>query len=227
MELDAPIGLEAGWVGCRRYEFESELDGAVLTAVGYPSDVMGGGAMTRATGTCVKVMDSRLAYSRTLDTAGGMSGAPLFMEDEAGAVAVVGVHTRGSTPRNKGTRLTAAMLAVVAAARQNLEPVEPRFAGQRRFRFRRSNLARVKEGRYVTWEFDLPAAPDRLGRRPSLRWKVKRGTAHVERPDGTALEVLDRHVDLDPPPGRYRVWVTATHEGRRHVKLKVVPSWTW
>ena len=47
-------------------------------------------------------------------SSGGMSGAPLFMEDEAGAVAVVGVHTRGSTPRNKGTRLTAAMLANTA-----------------------------------------------------------------------------------------------------------------
>lgn len=118
--LDRSIGAVTGFIDLAVQEGTGALTGASVTLAGYPGDLEGGTALYSAAGSIVQSTDERLFYGGTLDTAGGMSGAPIWQFfSGSGTRQVLGVHTTGTaTPEapgavNGGTRLTEGILALI------------------------------------------------------------------------------------------------------------------
>jgi len=107
----SPLGNTVGWLG---YEARSDanLRGMKVNIAGYPGDKGG----TTMWWMADPVTDVRpLTFSYKLDTAGGQSGAPVFMYFPDRGRIGVGVHTYGSSSGNSATRLTDAVLRNVNA----------------------------------------------------------------------------------------------------------------
>ncbi len=95
-------------------------EGAPVTLAGFPGDLESGRTLYAAAGTIARATEDRLFYAGTLDTAGGMSGAPIWQTfSGSGRREVLGVHTSGaadpSAPgaENSGVRLTEAALTLI------------------------------------------------------------------------------------------------------------------
>ncbi|GMG84202.1 hypothetical protein LNKW23_34160 [Paralimibaculum aggregatum] len=115
--LDRSIGAVLGYMDLAA---PPEPAGANVTLAGYPGDLSGGAAQYAAAGTLSGASDDRLFYGGTLDTAGGMSGAPVWQYYEAsGRREVIGIHTTGAADpqapgaSNGATRLTAATIGLI------------------------------------------------------------------------------------------------------------------
>ncbi len=111
--LDRSLGAALGSFDLAAYASEDLLDGAVVTLAGYPGDLSGGTGLYAASGTVADATADRLFYAGTLDTAGGMSGAPVWQSfSGSGRREVLGVHATGAADPdapgavNGATRLT-------------------------------------------------------------------------------------------------------------------------
>ena len=118
--LDRSIGTVTGWFETFTIAMEDFFAGVNVNIAGYPADLFGGEALVLSTGPVAQSSGDRLLYGGTLDTAGGMSGAPIWQYFSAtGQRQLVGIHTTGvsdpSAPGalNGGTRLTAERLALI------------------------------------------------------------------------------------------------------------------
>jgi glutamyl endopeptidase len=116
VELDCRVGELTGWLGLR--VADDTVVGRAAVVSGYPMD--------RARGTQWWAADLvRVAYPGQVayggDTYAGQSGAPVTLRDGPCVPCGIAVHAYGvgATPDgyNSGTRVTAAVLAVVAALR--------------------------------------------------------------------------------------------------------------
>ncbi len=117
--LDRSLGAALGAFPLFAAEGVDHFDGAPVTLAGYPGD-LGGDALYAAAGTVAEGTPDRLFYAGTLDTAGGMSGAPLWQGfSGTGERVAIGVHAAGAVDpgapgaRNAATRLTAERIALI------------------------------------------------------------------------------------------------------------------
>ena len=118
--LDRSAGAVTGFFDTFAIGLTGFFTGANVNIAGYPGDIANGQALALSTGQVAESTDERLFYNATLDTAGGMSGAPIWQyfaaTDER---KLIGIHTTGvsdtSAPgaANGGTRLTAERLALI------------------------------------------------------------------------------------------------------------------
>lgn len=100
--LEQNIGEEIGYFGFR-WDFDSEINNKNATNAGYPADKKREEASTQWTmsGEVELVSDGRqLAYM--IDTAGGNSGGPIWLESSD--YQVIGIHAYGECP-NLATRI--------------------------------------------------------------------------------------------------------------------------
>ncbi|MCR5332402.1 MAG: trypsin-like peptidase domain-containing protein [Bacilli bacterium] len=97
LELDRNLGNYTGWYNITPNWYSYGED---LYSYGYPSD-LGDRNMCMAPGQMLGHSTYRYQYS--IDTYGGQSGAPVFMEDNQGAPHVIAIHTMGETIYNSGT----------------------------------------------------------------------------------------------------------------------------
>jgi V8-like Glu-specific endopeptidase len=105
------MGTQAGWfdVGAAN---DDKLAAAIANISGYPYDL---DRATRQYFHARKIMSvgaRRLFYD--IDTFGGQSGSPIFINDDGRRI-VVGVHTTGSGTSNSGTRITPDVLQNIVA----------------------------------------------------------------------------------------------------------------
>jgi glutamyl endopeptidase len=84
---------------------DSYLASAVSNIAGYPAD-KGASTMWYHARTITSVSPTRLYYD--IDTYGGQSGSPVWLQLPTGRLAV-GIHTNGGTTFNSGTRITQAI----------------------------------------------------------------------------------------------------------------------
>jgi glutamyl endopeptidase len=104
---DASVGEHVGWFEVAA-EGNQELVGPVANISGDPADrddanfqYFHARPVTRATPT-------RVEYQ--IDTFGGQSGSPVWIEESSGEIAAVAIHTTGGTTGNSGTRITEAVI---------------------------------------------------------------------------------------------------------------------
>ncbi|MGF1445958.1 MAG: trypsin-like serine protease [Pikeienuella sp.] len=107
--LDRSIGAA---IGSFDLAAPSAPVGETVTLAGYPGD-LGGTDLYAAAGEIAAADAERLYYAGTLDTEGGMSGAPIWRSfPSSGRREAVGVHAAGAVDpeapgaQNSGTRLT-------------------------------------------------------------------------------------------------------------------------
>jgi V8-like Glu-specific endopeptidase len=112
--LDESLGERTGWFSVAITD-NNKLDGASVNLSGYPGDAAGGFGIYQlfhADQVSSSPGDSRFYYS--IDTYGGQSGAPVWIElDDNGNRQVVGIHTYGiggSFKLNSATRITPTIL---------------------------------------------------------------------------------------------------------------------
>lgn len=108
------IFLDDATPGTRVGNFEvaalvnAEFAGAVAKVSGYPADRERAEFQFFHERPLVDVTETRLVYD--VDTFGGQSGSPIWVDtDELGLIAV-GIHTTGGFSSNSGTRITDAVL---------------------------------------------------------------------------------------------------------------------
>jgi V8-like Glu-specific endopeptidase len=106
LPADRPYGDELGWFGYG-VRPDAALRQAQLTVCGYPEDKPAG-TQWRHANTLAALDDQWLTY--TMDTAGGQSGAPVWLE-EKGMPYGVGIHAYGAGTGNSATRINRAVLA--------------------------------------------------------------------------------------------------------------------
>lgn len=118
--LDRSIGAHVGQFALGTHPAEDFYVGTFATVAGYPGDLAGGQQLHAAAGTIDSASASQLFYNGTLDTAGGMSGGPLWHSSSAtGTRTAIGIHAAGAAdPQapgavNAATRLTAARLTQI------------------------------------------------------------------------------------------------------------------
>ncbi|MDB6131802.1 MAG: trypsin-like serine protease [Verrucomicrobiales bacterium] len=93
IHLDQDIGETLGWFGMASLP-NSELNQKRINVAGYPSDKDSGRFLLHHQDLIVDVQDRRIYY--TVDTFGGQSGAPAWIQNSIdGAPMVVGVHAYG------------------------------------------------------------------------------------------------------------------------------------
>ncbi len=114
IHLSEPLGEEIGWFSVA-FANDEQLKGTRVNISGYPGDVAGNfGAYQLFHADNIPhdgVSPKRFYY--TIDTAGGQSGAPVWIELGDDQRQVVGIHTygfRGVTGKNSATRITAEIL---------------------------------------------------------------------------------------------------------------------
>lgn len=96
-------------------------DGAFSTVAGYPGDLDNGRQLYAAAGTIDSGSVDQLFYNGTLDTAGGMSGGPVWQTSSgSGTRTAIGIHAAGAVDPdapgavNAATRLTAERITQIA-----------------------------------------------------------------------------------------------------------------
>ncbi len=82
----------------------SELGGAVAKVSGYPADRERAEFQFFHERPLIDVTESRLVYD--VDTFGGQSGSPIWIDTEELGLIAVGIHTTGGLSSNSGTRIT-------------------------------------------------------------------------------------------------------------------------
>lgn len=100
--LDRNIGYSTGWYG-KIGNWASECNNQPVYSWGYPADKPYG-TLWKTSGTLVDSL--KYKYNYNLETYNGQSGSPIFMEDSSGNSYVCGIHTRGETNFNSGTKIT-------------------------------------------------------------------------------------------------------------------------
>jgi V8-like Glu-specific endopeptidase len=108
LSADHAYGEELGWFGYGARP-DAALRAAQLTVCGYPDDKPVG-TQWQHTHTLAALDDLTLTY--TMDTAGGQSGSPVWLE-ENGKPYGVGIHTYGGVVSNSATRINRNVLADV------------------------------------------------------------------------------------------------------------------
>lgn len=98
--LDTPFGVSTGWFGYGVFG-DSQLVGVQAHVTGYPGDKPSGTMWHHAL-PIGSVNDLKVFYP--IDTAGGQSGAAVYLLENGLPVAVA-VHAYGGTTSNSGTRI--------------------------------------------------------------------------------------------------------------------------
>jgi V8-like Glu-specific endopeptidase len=98
-------GEELGWYGFA-VRSDDALDGTMVNISGYPGDQPAGTQWFHAK-KLADVGDRVLTY--TIDTAGGQSGAPVWIKYADGGRYGVGIHTNGHITGNSATRINQAV----------------------------------------------------------------------------------------------------------------------
>ena len=102
--LDQPFGFTTGWFGYAVYQ-DNRLVGVGATVAGYPGDKPSGTIWQHSL-PISSVSEPKVFYA--IDTAGGQSGAAVFLTENNLPVAVA-VHAYGGSVSNSGTRITPAV----------------------------------------------------------------------------------------------------------------------
>ncbi|MEZ5596748.1 MAG: trypsin-like peptidase domain-containing protein [Pseudomonadales bacterium] len=115
-KLNCNIGNATGWFGFMNLGTINKLNIAIT---GYPGDKPSGTSWS-GSGFVVSSTGGKVRY--LIDTAGGMSGSPVFQPDRTGSLCTgpcaVGIHTYGTqNGTNSGTRINTAVLSFLTAAR--------------------------------------------------------------------------------------------------------------
>ncbi len=103
LTLDSPVGEQTGYmvIDVKPVSF---FENMTVNIAGYPGD-LGSAELYFAAGS-VTATSGNFIYHQ-VDTAGGQSGAPVWVYyEEEGGRQLVAIHTRGSTQRNLAIRLT-------------------------------------------------------------------------------------------------------------------------
>jgi V8-like Glu-specific endopeptidase len=98
---DQPLGDQLGWFGLVN-ESDARLNNLAVNLAGYPGDKPVGTQWFHAR-TLKRVTPSTIVYD--IDTAGGQSGAPVWVL-RGGNRHAVAIHTNGALSGNSGTRIT-------------------------------------------------------------------------------------------------------------------------
>jgi glutamyl endopeptidase len=96
------LGDQLGWFGYQVHT-DDELAALTINISGYPGDKPTG-TQWWMSGPVNTVSDRTFVY--TIDTAGGQSGAPVWIVDENNGRYGVGVHTNGAQSGNSALRIT-------------------------------------------------------------------------------------------------------------------------
>jgi len=99
--LDTPLGVSTGWFGFGVYE-DSRLVGVQAHVAGYPGD-KALGTLWHHSLPIASVSVPKVFYA--IDTAGGQSGAAVYLLEDNLPIAVA-VHAYGGSVSNSGTRIT-------------------------------------------------------------------------------------------------------------------------
>jgi glutamyl endopeptidase len=101
IHLDEPLGETVGWFGLASMTPE-ELRGSAVNVSGYPADRGMGNEQYHAANRVLSVTDRRLFYE--VDTFGGQSGAPVWIQADGDVPIAVGIHAYGTggTPSTLG-----------------------------------------------------------------------------------------------------------------------------
>jgi glutamyl endopeptidase len=108
IHIDKPVGDDLGWFSVGALT-DAELPGYMVNISGYPFDKGAGVQQWWAKNRIMQVRPRRIFYD--VDTAGGQSGAPVFIyESETAPPIVVGVHAYGigGTPDDIPIRVNSA-----------------------------------------------------------------------------------------------------------------------
>jgi V8-like Glu-specific endopeptidase len=123
IHLNEPLGEKVGWFSIAALPAEA-LVGSAVNVSGYPAD-RGGGAQQWYDSSSIRgVTDRRIFYG--LDTFGGQSGAPAWVQDSTSTtdIRVVGIHAYGTAggappgvtePVNSAPRITPDVLDQIRA----------------------------------------------------------------------------------------------------------------
>ena len=103
--LDQPFGQNTGWFGYGVFE-DNKLVGAPAHVAGYPGDKPAG-TLWHHSLPISHVGPPKVFYA--IDTAGGQSGAAVYLLDNNGLPTAVAVHAYGGATSNSGTRITPAV----------------------------------------------------------------------------------------------------------------------
>ena len=102
IHLDEPIGEQTGWFPFASLT-PSDLEARLVNISGYPGDLFSGRRQFFHANRILAVGARRIFYD--VDTAGGQSGAPVWVQDDASSEpVVVGIHAYGTggTPFDLG-----------------------------------------------------------------------------------------------------------------------------
>ena len=99
---DTATGGRVGWFEVAA-ESDVQLAGSVVNISGYPADREDAEFQYFHARPVVQATPTRIEYD--IDTFGGQSGSPVWLDTSSGVVAV-GVHTTGAATGNSGTRVT-------------------------------------------------------------------------------------------------------------------------
>jgi glutamyl endopeptidase len=102
--LDQPFGITTGWFGYAVHP-DNRLVGVGATVAGYPGDKPSGTIWQHSL-PISSVSEPKVFYA--IDTAGGQSGAAVYLTENNLPVAVA-VHAYGGSVSNSGTRITPAV----------------------------------------------------------------------------------------------------------------------
>ena len=100
--IPTPLGDTVGTFGFGVFSDE-ELDGAVVNIVGYPGDKPSG-TLWFDSHLVARTGPSKVHYD--IDTAGGQSGAAVYVIDEQDNRTAVAIHAYGGATTNSGTRIS-------------------------------------------------------------------------------------------------------------------------
>lgn len=108
IHLEEPLGDHVGWFGIGSLT-PSELEGHMLNISGYPADRGAGSEQYFHANRVLHVSDRRVFYD--VDTFGGQSGAPVWVQEDAeDDPLVIGIHAYGTggTPFDLGIEANSA-----------------------------------------------------------------------------------------------------------------------
>ncbi len=115
-KLNCSVGNATGWFG---YMNLGVINNVNIAITGYPGDKPSGTAWS-GSGLVIASTAGKVRY--VIDTAGGMSGSPVFQPDRTGSLCTgpcaLGIHAYGTqNGSNSGTRINSTVLALLNAAR--------------------------------------------------------------------------------------------------------------
>lgn len=107
IHLEDPLGDQTGWFGFAALT-PDELQGFRVNIAGYPSDRGGGDEQYVSRNRILHVGERRVFYD--VDTSGGQSGAPVWIQDDGDPPVAVAIHAygTGATPSSLGLKANSA-----------------------------------------------------------------------------------------------------------------------